>query len=145
MASILIIEDKESMRKMLSKTLESEGYEVEAFGDGPAAIDKAKEKKFDLVLTDLKLPNADGIDVLKNIKEIDPDISVIVMTAFGTIERGLTLGPKSRSLGYHSLDHGRIRDRQRAFCQGYSQFITPSGSPLYCHQLRRHSQRAIGK
>lgn len=44
MASILIIEDKESMRKMLSKTLESEGYEVEAFGDGPAAIDKAKEK-----------------------------------------------------------------------------------------------------
>jgi len=86
MASILIIEDKESMRKMLSKTLESEGYEVEAFGDGPAAIDKVKEKKFDLVLTDLKLPNSDGIEVLKNIKEIDPDISVIVMTAFGTIE-----------------------------------------------------------
>ncbi len=86
MASILIIEDKESMRKMLCKTLETEGYEVDSFGEGQEALDKVKEKQFDLVLTDLKLPNLDGIEVLKNIKEIDPDITVIVMTAFGTIE-----------------------------------------------------------
>ncbi len=86
MASILIIEDKESMRKMLCKTLEQEGYEVDSFGEGQEALDKVKEKQFDLVLTDLKLPNSDGIEVLKNIKDIDPDISVIVMTAFGTIE-----------------------------------------------------------
>lgn len=86
MASILIIEDKESMRKMLSKTLETEGFEVDSFADGQEALNKVKEKQFDLVLTDVKLPNSDGIEVLKNIKDIDPDITVIVMTAFGTVE-----------------------------------------------------------
>jgi DNA-binding NtrC family response regulator len=86
MPSILVIDDKESMRQMLSKTLESEGYEVDTTADGPTGLEKAKEKKFDLVLTDLKLPDMDGIQVLSHLKEIDPEVSVIVMTAYGTIE-----------------------------------------------------------
>src|SRR3990170_4822203 len=86
MPSILVIDDKESMRQMLAKTLESEGYEVDVARDGEVGLDKAKEKRFDLVLTDLKLPNMDGLRVLSSFKELDPEISVIVMTAYGTIE-----------------------------------------------------------
>jgi DNA-binding NtrC family response regulator len=86
MPSILVIDDKESMRQMLAKTLESEGYEVDVARDGEGGLDKAKEKRFDLVLTDLKLPNMDGLSVLSSFKDLDPEISVIVMTAYGTIE-----------------------------------------------------------
>ncbi len=71
---------------MLSTTLSGEGHEVDSAVDGNSAIERAREKRYDLVLTDLKLPGADGLKVLSEIKEIDPDIAVIVMTAFGTIE-----------------------------------------------------------
>jgi DNA-binding NtrC family response regulator len=54
--------------------------------NGKDAIQKAKNKRYDLVLTDLKLPGADGLEVLSEVKEIDPEISVIVMTAYGTVE-----------------------------------------------------------
>jgi putative PEP-CTERM system response regulator len=86
MPSILVIEDKDSMQKMLSASLESEGYEVDAVSDGKAGVDKARDKKYDVILTDLKLPNMDGMGVLSEIKEIDPETSVILMTAYGTIE-----------------------------------------------------------
>jgi two-component system response regulator AtoC len=86
MSSVLVIDDKESVRQMLSKTLETEGYEVDVARDGIDGLRKAKEKRFDLVLTDLKLPKMDGLEVLSSMKELDSDIAVIVMTAYGTIE-----------------------------------------------------------
>jgi DNA-binding NtrC family response regulator len=86
MSSVLVIDDKETVRQMLSKTLESEGYEVDVAKDGIDGLRRAKEKRFDLVLTDLKLPKMDGLEVLSSMKELDPDIAVIVMTAYGTIE-----------------------------------------------------------
>ncbi|HEX7402307.1 MAG TPA: sigma-54 dependent transcriptional regulator [candidate division Zixibacteria bacterium] len=89
MPSILVIEDKDSMREMLSKTLEAEGYEVETALDGEGGVEKAKEKKYDLVLSDLKLPQMDGIQVLSALKELDTDVAVILMTAYGTIEKAV--------------------------------------------------------
>jgi putative PEP-CTERM system response regulator len=86
MPSILVIEDKDSMQKMLSATLESEGYEVDTAGDGQSGIERARQKKYDVVLTDLKLPKMDGMGVLSEFREIDPEASVILMTAYGTIE-----------------------------------------------------------
>ncbi len=86
MPSILVIEDKDSMQRMLTDTLESEGYDVDAASDGQTGIGKARNKRYDVVLTDLKLPNMDGLGVLSEVKEIDPETSVILMTAYGTIE-----------------------------------------------------------
>ena len=86
MASILVVEDKGALQQMLSATLTEEGYEVDVASDGQEGINKARDKRYDLVLTDLKLPGADGIKVLSEVKEADPEASVIVMTAFGTVE-----------------------------------------------------------
>ncbi|MDZ4383700.1 MAG: response regulator, partial [Thermodesulfovibrionia bacterium] len=90
MAKILIVEDKESMANMLKETLELEGYEVVIAGDGAKGIKKIKDMKVDLVLTDLKLPKKDGLEVLNALKEENPLIPVIVMTAFGSIETAVT-------------------------------------------------------
>ena len=71
---------------MIKTTLESEGYRVTWAGNGKEGISKFKEKRFDLVLTDLKLPFQSGLDVLAAVKESQPMVPVVVMTAFGTIE-----------------------------------------------------------
>jgi len=86
MDTILIIEDKESMLDMLKQTLEAEGYQVISAKDGAEGIKKLVDERIGLVLTDLKLPKKDGFEVLKAVKEDNPLMPVIVMTAFGTIE-----------------------------------------------------------
>ncbi len=90
MSSILVIEDKESMRKMVAQTLSEEGYQVETAADGPGGIEKVKSNRYDLVITDMKMPDMDGLDVLSSIKEINNDTAVIVMTAYGTIETAVS-------------------------------------------------------
>jgi len=86
MDTILVIEDKESMLAMLKQTLEAEGYQVIAAKDGAEGIRMLVDERIGLVLTDLKLPKKDGFDVLRAVKEENPLLPVIVMTAFGTIE-----------------------------------------------------------
>jgi DNA-binding NtrC family response regulator len=86
METILVVEDKESMAQMLKETLELEGYEIIIARDGAEGIRIIRENKADIVLTDLKLPRKDGIEVLKASKDENPMIPVIVMTAFGSIE-----------------------------------------------------------
>jgi DNA-binding NtrC family response regulator len=86
MSTILVIDDKDSMREMLTASLTSEGYDVEVAGSGDIGIAKSKEKHFDVILTDLKMPDISGMDVLTQVKENDPETAVIVMTAYGTIE-----------------------------------------------------------
>lgn len=71
---------------MLQDTLESEGYQVVLSGDGLEGIKRFREEKVDLVLTDLKLPKKDGLEVLSAVKEDNPLIPVIIMTAYGTID-----------------------------------------------------------
>jgi len=86
MASILVVEDKESMRLMLKETLTSEGFDVVVAKDGEEGIEVAAKSRFDLMLIDLKLPKKDGLEVLRVVKSFDPFLVVILMTAYGTIE-----------------------------------------------------------
>lgn len=90
MQTILVVEDKESMAQMLRETLESEGYSIVIARDGQEGIRLIKESRFDLVLTDLKLPKKNGVEVLKTSITENPLVPVIVMTAFGTIETAVT-------------------------------------------------------
>lgn len=86
MSSILVVEDKDSLRRMLADALVAKGHEVEVARNGNSAIEKTKETRYDLVLTDLRLPEMDGLQVLEAVKENDPETQVIVMTAYGTVE-----------------------------------------------------------
>ncbi len=81
---LLIIEDEKSMREVLRILLEGEGYEVSTAPDGLEGLSFVERDIFDLVITDVKMPKADGFEVLKKIKEMSPDTIVIMITAFGT-------------------------------------------------------------
>jgi DNA-binding NtrC family response regulator len=88
-ADILVVEDKESLRAMLRKTLEARGYAVEEAGDAYEARRLISSRPYLLALTDLRLPAGSGFDVLRAAAEADPQMPVIVMTAFGTIEEAV--------------------------------------------------------
>jgi DNA-binding NtrC family response regulator len=88
-ADILVVEDKESLRKMLRKTLEARGYSVAEAADAYEARKTIQGSRFLVILTDLRLPAGSGFDILRAAKEVDAEIPVIVMTAFGTIEEAV--------------------------------------------------------
>ena len=83
---MLVVEDKESLRGMLRKTLESRGLTVVEAGDAYEARRRLQSSRVLVVLTDLKLPAGSGFEVLQAAKDADPDVPVIVMTAFATVD-----------------------------------------------------------
>ena len=85
-AKILIVDDKEQMRDVLRKFLTAEGYTVETAENGRDALAKFAGNKFELVLSDIKMPSMDGSELLAEILKINPQAIVILMTAFGSIE-----------------------------------------------------------
>src|SRR6185295_15318240 len=87
---LLLAEDKPELRAMLRKALERSGYKVEEASDGNSAIAKIRARRYLLVLTDLKMPGSSGLDILRESKQADPSVPVILITAFGSIEEAVT-------------------------------------------------------
>ena len=85
-ASILLVEDKDSLRAMLKLALESEGHQVIEARDEPEAMAALKDFQPALVLSDLRLPKGDGMGVLRAVRDVDAELPVIVMTAHGSIQ-----------------------------------------------------------
>lgn len=83
---ILVVDDEESIREFLDIMLRKEGYEVTCVEDGQKAIDTLKKKSFDLLISDLQMPNVTGIELLKHCRETYPDLLFMMITAFGTAE-----------------------------------------------------------
>src|SRR6267142_3241932 len=90
MEPLLLVEDKNELRAMLRKALERAGYAVDEAPDGAAAIQKVRARRYLLVITDLKMPGASGLDVLRETKQADATIPVILLTAFGSVEEAVT-------------------------------------------------------
>jgi two-component system, NtrC family, nitrogen regulation response regulator NtrX len=86
MADILIIDDEKAIRKTLTEILSFEGYKIEEAADGEEGLKKFKEKTFDLVLCDIKMPKLDGIEFLQKAGEINPDVPIIMISGHGNIE-----------------------------------------------------------
>jgi eukaryotic-like serine/threonine-protein kinase len=98
MGTILVVDDEEGMRRFLSKVLEKLGYQVETASDGEAAIQQLKRRRFDLVITDLKMPDLDGVDLLQTIRESGVGTDVLMMSGAGTIPEAveaMRLGAKN--------------------------------------------------
>jgi DNA-binding NtrC family response regulator len=83
---IMIIDDEKIVGEMAKISLEQEGYEVETFLNAGPALERLKVQKFDLVVTDLKMKGIDGLEVLRTVKNLYPDIKVIMITAFANLD-----------------------------------------------------------
>jgi DNA-binding NtrC family response regulator len=83
---ILVIDDEEIVRTSCNRTLTPEGYEVRLARNGVEGLKILEGETFDLVLTDLKMPDVDGIEVLRKIKEGRPEIEVIIITGYQTVD-----------------------------------------------------------
>lgn len=84
--SILIVDDEATQRKVLSGFLKKQGYKIFEASSGKQAIEIASNNLIDLILTDFKMPDITGLEVLKSVRSINPEVAVVIMTAFGTIE-----------------------------------------------------------
>jgi len=89
MSDILLVEDKQSLRRVLRLTLENAGYSVTELPDARAAINEISTTRHRLVLTDLRMPNGSGLDVLRAARAADADVPVVLMTAFGSIDEAV--------------------------------------------------------
>ena len=85
-ARILVVDDELIVCESCRRILEEEAYEVEVALSGQEAFDKMKENTFDIVITDLKMPTIDGMDVLRHVRKEYPDTIVIMITGFSTVE-----------------------------------------------------------
>lgn len=92
---ILVVDDEDALRTVLSAELESEGYQVTTAADGQEAINVLTTSGFDLILLDIKMPNVDGFEVLRFVKEKHPKTKVIMLTGFADLKNAI----ESKKLG----------------------------------------------
>jgi two-component system, response regulator, stage 0 sporulation protein F len=83
---VLIVDDQNGIRVLLVEVFSSEGYQTSQASNGKLALEIVRKDPPDLVLLDMKIPGMDGLDILKHIKQIDPSIKVIMMTAYGELD-----------------------------------------------------------
>jgi DNA-binding NtrC family response regulator len=128
MARILIVDDQEMMRDSLAATLAREGHEIVAAGDGPAAISRLEGSRFDLLITDLKMPRMTGIELLTEARKLRPEMPVVMMTAFATVQTAVEAmrlgaydyiqkpfdGDEIKILIDRTLEHSRLKLENQA-------------------------------
>jgi two-component system, cell cycle response regulator CpdR len=85
MTKILLAEDDNDMRRFLAKALANAGYEVVSYDNGRSAYDKLREEPFSLLLTDIVMPEMDGIELARRATELDPDLKVMFITGFAAV------------------------------------------------------------
>src|ERR1700685_1072160 len=90
MEPVLLVEDKAELRAMFHKPMDRNGYTGEEAPDGNSAIDKIRSRRYQLILSDLKLPGNSGLDVLRESRRVEPTLPVILMTAYGSVEEAVT-------------------------------------------------------
>ncbi|HRJ77945.1 MAG: Transcriptional regulatory protein ZraR [Planctomycetes bacterium] len=110
-AKILLIDDDVSHAEMAGEVLSRAAFAVTLAHSGEAGIKEAREREFDVVLCDLRLPDTDGMEVLKKLKALDPDLEVIIITGFGSVEKAVDA---LRSGAYSFLEKPLNRDQLRS-------------------------------
>lgn len=86
---ILVVDDEVALQKALTRYLKKLDYDAEGAESGPEAIEMCKVKIYDLVISDLKMPNMDGLELIRALKKLNKDLSFLIMTGFGTIESAI--------------------------------------------------------
>lgn len=89
MNSVLLIDDEEKLRQLLQRIIRLEGFDVQEAASGQAALKKLASQDFEVVLCDVKLPDSNGVDLVKQIKTLHPATEVILLTAYGNVPDGV--------------------------------------------------------
>ncbi len=97
MARILVAEDDENLRAGIEEMLREEGYEVESVSNGEEALERIRQGNYDVLLTDLVMPKMNGMELLTEVKKLKPEVKVIIITAFATIESAVEAIKKGAS------------------------------------------------
>jgi DNA-binding NtrC family response regulator len=141
---VLIVEDKDSLRAMLRHALEAHGHAVVEARDETEAVQQLRQARPVVVLTDLKLPVGDGFGVLRAAKELDPELQVVVMTAYGSIQDAVTAMKMARWTSWPSPS---IRSSPADGGAGDLAAPDPDGAILLKEELaeRRGAPRIIGE
>jgi DNA-binding response OmpR family regulator len=116
-AKILIIEDDNEMRSLLNDFFLEEGFKTDSVDNGSEAFRKLAKGSFDLIITDVKMPGLTGLDILPGIKKLQPEVPIIVITAFGSEDV-----------------------HRKAFERGATAYLE---KPIHLHQLRRLMNKMI--
>jgi len=122
-ASILVVDDEPIERQTLTDILRLEGFHVASVSNGEAAVDFVRQKSVDLIVLDLRMPGMNGLDVVKVVGRMDPDIEIILLTAHGSMESAIDalrnrvqdylLKPASPAQILESVQRGLTRRRAR--------------------------------
>ena len=137
-ARILIVEDDREMCRFLSDLLTEEGYEVEVAYDGPSALERYKKAGFDITITDLMMPRMKGTELVRHLKEIDPDALVLLITAFGSIESAV------ETMRAGALNYLTKPFRTDEILLTVSRALEQGGLRKELHRLRREVQGRYG-
>jgi DNA-binding NtrC family response regulator len=86
---LLLVDDEKDFTEVLSQRMESRGFKVDIADSGPVAIEKIKEQSYDVIILDLAMPEMDGIDVLKILLKLNPDLQILFLTGHATLEKGI--------------------------------------------------------
>lgn len=86
---IMIIDDEKIVGDMAKMSLEQDGYEVEAFLNAEPALERLKQERFEVIVTDLKMKGIDGMEVLRTVKRLYPETKVIMITAFANLDAAI--------------------------------------------------------
>lgn len=86
---VLLVDDEEDFTSLLKERLETRGLVVDAINNGAEAVVRARNERFDVVILDMQMPGMDGIETLRELLAIDPDLQVILLTGYGTIDKSV--------------------------------------------------------
>lgn len=86
---VLLVDDEPHFIKMLAERLVGRGFNVETAGGGSEAIEKVKDEPYDAIILDLLMPDMDGLETLRQLKEMNPDLQIILLTGHGTVDKGV--------------------------------------------------------
>ena len=119
MSKILLAEDDNDMRRFLAKALERAGYEVVSYDNGGSAYERLREEPFSLLLTDIVMPEMDGIELARRATELDPDLKVMFITGFAAVALNPdSEGSQGRQDPVEALPPARAGRRGRPHARG---------------------------
>ncbi len=155
---ILIVDDEKNIRLTVTRALEPLGYEISSAVNGEEALQKLKEQAFGLILLDLRMPGMDGMEVLRQVVKLRPDIRVIILSAHGTIENAveaIKLGAvdfiqkpfapqELRDIVTQVIDRDKIEAAQASDYDTHLALVKRCMSGRHFEAAMEHARQAIG-